>query len=94
MRCCGFEFAPVKVRNSRRCVPQRAINLDTWTDYAEIARMLILPTKALALLVTIAALAGCANDPNSKYATPARGGWDNFRADAAPGQPVRLVAYS
>jgi uncharacterized lipoprotein YajG len=53
---------------------------------------MILPTRALAVLVAIAALAGCANDPNAKYQTPARGGWDNFRADAASGQPVMLAA--
>lgn len=43
-----------------------------------------LPAKVLALLLAFAMLAGCANDPNAKYATPARGGWDNFRAESHP----------
>jgi len=54
--------------------------------------MMKLLTKALAVLVAIAELAGCADDPNSKYATSARGGWDNFRADSASGQPTTLAA--
>ena len=49
--------------------------------------MIALPAKALALLAAIATLVACANDPNAKYATPSRGGWDNFRADSAVGQP-------
>jgi hypothetical protein len=68
---------------------------ETWTAEriaAAIARMMKLLTKALAVLVAIAELAGCADDPNSKYATPARGGWDNFRADFASGQPATVAA--
>jgi hypothetical protein len=52
--------------------------------------VITLPTKALALLAAIAALVACANDPNAKYATPSRGGWDNFRAESVP--PSAMIA--
>jgi hypothetical protein len=43
---------------------------------------------ALLVLLATAALAGCTSTNNTgQYQTPARGGWDNFRADAAPDQP-------
>jgi hypothetical protein len=48
--------------------------------------MKFLRFKALLVLLATVALAGCANN-TGQYQTPARGGWDNFRADAAPGQP-------
>jgi hypothetical protein len=48
--------------------------------------MMFLRFKALLVLLALAVLAGCANN-TGQYQTPARGGWDNFRADAAPGQP-------
>ena len=34
-------------------------------------------------------LTGCANAPGAdgRYATPGRGGWDNFRAEAPPPPP-------
>lgn len=45
--------------------------------------MMFLRFKALLVLLATVALAGCANN-TGQYQTPARGGWDNFRADAAP----------
>lgn len=36
--------------------------------------------------VTLLVLAGCKSVPGAdgRYATPSRGGWDNFRAEAPP----------
>ena len=43
-------------------------------------------TRLLVLIAAILALAGCKSVPGSdgRYATPSRGGWDNFRAEAPP----------
>ncbi len=45
-------------------------------------------TKLLILIFAAVVLAGCKSVPGAdgRYATPARGGWDNFRAEvpAAP----------
>jgi hypothetical protein len=46
--------------------------------------------RALAMLA-IAALAACNAANNAQYQTPTRGGWDNFRADAASGRPVKAI---
>jgi len=39
-------------------------------------------TKLLILIVSLLVLAGCQSVPGAdgRYATPSRGGWDNFRA--------------
>jgi len=42
----------------------------------------------IAAFLVLLATAGCTSTNNTgQYQTPARGGWDNFRADAAPGEP-------
>jgi hypothetical protein len=43
-------------------------------------------TRLLVLIFAILSLAGCKSVPGAdgRYATPSRGGWDNFRAEAPP----------
>jgi hypothetical protein len=38
-------------------------------------------TRLLVLILAVLALAGCKSAPgeDGRYATPSRGGWDNFR---------------
>ena len=46
--------------------------------------MILMRLAALLVLLATAA-AGCTSTDNTgQYQRPARGGWDNFRADAAP----------
>ena len=49
--------------------------------------MTFMRIAALLVVMATAALAGCTGTNTGQYQTPARGGWDNFRADAAPGEP-------
>jgi len=42
------------------------------------------------LFAALAAVAACTNN-TGQYQTPARGGWDNFRAETTTGQPVALA---
>ena len=41
------------------------------------------------LVIAVALLAGCADAPGAdgRYATPGRGGWDNFRAEVFDDRP-------
>jgi len=43
-------------------------------------------TRLLVLIVALLAVAACSSAPGAdgRYATPSRGGWDNFRAEAPP----------
>jgi hypothetical protein len=44
--------------------------------------------RSLVLFCIALVLAGCNAANNSQYQTPARGGWDNFRAHAVDPGPV------
>jgi len=54
---------------------------------AHAGQMPALLARTLVLFAALAAVAGCTNN-TGQYQTPARGGWDNFRAETATGQPV------
>jgi len=54
--------------------------------------MILMRLAALLVLLATAA-AGCTSTDNTgQYQRPARGGWDNFRAEAAPGPPELSAA--
>lgn len=46
--------------------------------------------RTLVLFAALAAVTACTNN-TGQYQTPARGGWDNFRAETTTGQPVALA---
>ena len=52
-------------------------------------------SRSALAVVLLVLVAGCKDPPGAdgRYATPARGGWDNFRA-AAPGDEEGVVALA
>lgn len=52
--------------------------------------MPISPARTLIAIAALAVLAACTSN-TGQYQTPARGGWDNFRAETANGQSMALA---